>query len=119
MSLSERLKTADQKTIGYGLLLTGVIVMIYSVYSMYSVYTGATPVPSIIHMNNTIAVVPASADTVVLTYFIPGSELSKLFNMGLWLVLMIFTASVGWRIGSLGVQMIQKTTVEVVHEDQK
>ncbi len=45
MDIFERLKKKDYKTVGYALLVAGLVLILWAVYSMYNVYTGATPPP--------------------------------------------------------------------------
>ncbi|MGB8217424.1 MAG: hypothetical protein WCE94_08990 [Candidatus Methanoperedens sp.] len=111
MSLSEFSKKISPQTLGYILLIVGLIMIIGSVYSMYNVYTGATPAPSVIHVNSTIAV-PAGTGTLTITDFIPGPDLNWLINTVMWFVLMIFIVFAGGKIGDLGVQLIRTIKVE-------
>jgi hypothetical protein len=117
MGLFEKLKIKDYKAVGYGLLIAGLIMIIYSVFSMYSVYTGATPAPPVITMNSVSISLPTGPGIPpVQTELISGSDSSKLVNMGIWYALMFFVVSAGGRIGSLGVQLIREIKVEVKRE---
>jgi len=108
----------DPKTIGYGLLAAGLVLIIYSVYSLYSVYSGGTPAPSVIQMNSVTISLPTSAgNPPVQTELLSGRESSKLVNMGIWFALMSFIASAGSRIGGMGVKLIRDIKVEVKKED--
>ncbi len=117
MDIFEKLKIKDYKALGYGLLIAGLIMIIFSVFSMYGVYTGATPPPSVIKMNSVSISLPTNPGMPpVQTELISGNDSSKLVNMGIWFALMSFVASAGGRIGSLGVQMIREIKVEVKRE---
>lgn len=114
MVLSESLNIKDHKAFGYGLLIAGLIMIIYSVYSMYSVYTGATQPPSVIQMNSVTISLPTGGNMPpIQTELISGTDSSKLVNMGLWFALMTFVASAGGRIGGLGVNLIREIKVTV------
>ncbi len=118
MGIFEKLKIKDYKAVGYGLLIAGLIMIIYSVYAVYNVYTGATPPPSVIHMNNVTISLPTNPGIPpVQTELISGSDSSKLVNMGIWLALMAFVASAGGRIGGLGTKLVREIKIEVKHED--
>ena len=106
------------KTIGYALLSVGLILIIFSVCSMLYVFTGATNPPSIFNMKSVTISLPAGEGMPPKeTELLPGAELSKVVNMVLWSVLMLFIASGGSRIGGLGVKLIREIKVEVKRED--
>ncbi|MDD5473865.1 MAG: hypothetical protein PHU34_06915 [Candidatus Methanoperedens sp.] len=114
MGLSEILNIKEHKAVGYGLLIAGLIMIIYSVYSMYNVYTGATPPPSVIQMNSVTISLPTVGNIPpIQTELISGKDSSKLVNMGIWFGLMTFIASAGGRIGGLGVNLIREIKVNV------
>jgi hypothetical protein len=117
MDIFEKMKIKDYKAVGYGLLIAGLIMIIYSVFSMYSVYTGATPPPPVIQMNSVTISLPTGAGIPpVQTELISGTDSSKLVNMGIWYALMFFVVSAGGRISGLGVQLIREIKVEVKRE---
>ncbi|VVB97758.1 Uncharacterised protein [uncultured archaeon] len=118
MGLFEKLNIKDYKAVGYGLLIAGLVMIIFSVLSMYSVYTGATPAPPVITMNSVSISLPTGAGTPpVQAELISGIQSSKLVNMGIWYALMFFVVSAGGRIGGLGVKLIREIKVEVKRED--
>ncbi len=116
MDISKKLKIKDYKALGYGLLIAGLIMIIYSVFSMYSVYTGAIPAPPVI-TTNSISLPTGPGTQPAQTELISGTESSKLVNMSIWYVLMFFVASAGGRIGGMGVKLIREIKVEVKRED--
>lgn len=118
MDIFEKLKIKDYKAVGYGLLIAGLIMIIYSVFSMYNIYTGASPPPSVIQMNSvTISLPTGPGVPPVQTELISGIDSSKLVNMGIWYALMAFVASAGGRIGGLGVKLSREIKIEVKGED--
>ncbi|MDO9097293.1 MAG: hypothetical protein Q7U60_04150 [Candidatus Methanoperedens sp.] len=118
MDIFERLKKKDYKTVGYALLVAGLVLILWAVYSMYNVYTGATPPPPVVEMNSvTISLPTGGGAPPIQTELLSGRESSKLTNMGIWFALMTFVASAGGRIGGLGVKLIREIKVEVRGED--
>ncbi len=114
----EKLKIKDYKAVGYGLLIAGLILIIWAVYSMYNVYTGAAQPPSLIQMNGVTLSMPTGQGTPpAQAELISPQNSSKLVNMGIWYALMFFVASAGGRISGLGVKLIREIKVEVKKED--
>ncbi|MDI6820113.1 MAG: hypothetical protein QMC89_04325 [Candidatus Hodarchaeaceae archaeon] len=111
-------KLRDDKIVGYVLLAVGLVMILFAVRSMYGVYTGADPPPSVIRVSDVKFPVPSEEgqprEEVLL---ISGDQASKVINMGLWSVLMLFVASAGAKIGGLGVKMAREIKVEVKRED--
>ncbi len=118
MDISGKLKIKDYKAVGYGLLIAGLIMIIFSVFSMYGVYTGATPAPPVITMNDVSISLPSGQGIQpAQAELISGTESSKLVNMGIWYVLMFFVASAGGRIAGLGTKLVREIRVEVKRKD--
>lgn len=108
----------DPKTIGYALLIAGLVFILLSIYSMYNVYSGSSPPPSVINMKSVTVSLPTGQSAPPMqTELLSGGESSKLMNMGLWFALMTFVASAGSRIGGLGVKLMRDIKVEVKRED--
>jgi len=111
-------KIKNIKGIGYSLLISGLLLILYSVYSMYNVYTGAQDAPPVIQMNSVKLSLPTAPGAPPMeTELISGKESSKMTNMGLWFALMTFVGSAGGRIGGLGVKLVREIKVEVKNED--
>jgi hypothetical protein len=118
MDIFKKLNIKDYKALGYGLLIAGLVMIIFSVLSMYSVYTGATPAPPVITMNSvTISLPTGPGIPPVQTEIISGIQASKLVNMSIWYALMFFIASAGGRIAGLGTKLVREIKVEVKRED--
>ena len=107
------------KIIGYALLLVGLIIIVFALESMWFVFTGARSPPSVFAMNSiTLSVEspePGQSPSQGIE-LLNGEQISKVVNMILWYVLMLFVASVGGRIGSLGVKLAREIKVEVKKE---
>ena len=104
----------SDRTVGYALLVLGLILIVLAVYLMFNVFTGAAAPPAIFHMESITVTLPGAESA---TEILPGAELSKVVNMGLWTILMFFVASAGSRIGGLGVKLAREIRVEVKRED--
>ncbi len=118
MGTLEKMKIKDYKAVGYGLLIAGLVLIIWAVYSMYNVYTGTQAPPAVIQMNGVTISLPTGQSTQpVQAELISGRDSSRLVNMGIWYALMLFVASAGGRIGGLGVKLIREIRVEVKKED--
>lgn len=111
-------KLRDDKIVGYALLAIGLILITFTVRSMYDVFTGLGSPPSVIRINDVKFPAPSEEgqprEEVLL---ISGDQASKVINMGLWSILMLFIASAGAKIGGLGVKMVREIKVEIKRED--
>jgi hypothetical protein len=111
--MTNPIKIKNEKLIGYVLLAIGLILIFFSIFSMYSVFTGSSPAPSLIKVNDIKISIPGIGETTIFS----GDAISNIINMLLWLILMIFIASGGSRIGSLGVKLLREIKVEIKKED--
>ena len=106
------------KIIGYVLLVVGLILIIFAAYSMLDVFIGTREPPSILKINSITISVPvglgAPPEKIEL---LSGTDVSKIANLGLWYILMFFFASIGSKIGGLGVQLIREIKVVVKGQD--
>ena len=111
-------KVKVEKVVGYVLLAVGLIAIALTIRSMYNVFTGSTSPPTVIRLNDVKIPVPSGegqpSEEILL---IAGDQASKIVNMGLWTILMLFVASAGAKIGGLGVKMVREIRVEIKHED--
>lgn len=108
----QQMKT--DRTVGYSLLVVGLILIVSAVYLMVNVFTGAATPPAIFHMRSIMVTLPGAESEMEL---LPGAEISKIVNMGLWTILMFFVALAGSMIGGLGVKLAREIQVEVKRED--
>jgi len=116
-TLGARLKR--DKAVGYGLLIAGLAMVIISVYLMSSVFTGGMSPPPIFRMDSIDFQMPSVGEggQPIEVELIPGDQVSKVVNMSLWSILMVFVASAGSKIGGLGVRLAREVKVEVKRED--
>jgi len=93
---------ADTKMAGWILLIVGLILIALTVYSMFTVFTGSIAPPAIFNMKSITIGMPTGEGTPPTEIeLIPGDQVSKIVNMSLWTVLMLFVASAGSRVGGL------------------
>ena len=93
---------ADTKMAGWILLIVGLILIVLTVYSMFTVFTGSIAPPAIFNMKSITIGMPTGEGTPPTEIeLIPGDQVSKIVNMSLWTVLMLFVASAGSRVGGL------------------
>jgi hypothetical protein len=107
--LAGRSKLKNEKLVGYILLAIGVVVLLFSIVQMMIVYDGSSSPPKLFNFSD-ITLPASSGGNVTL---VAGSQLSLLFNLFFWYILMLFVMFVGGRIASLGVNMIKEVKVEV------
>jgi hypothetical protein len=109
---------ADTKLVGWALLIVGLVLIVLTVYSMFTVFTGGIAPPAIFNMKSITIGMPTGEGTPPTEIeLVQGDQVSKVVNMGLWTVLMLFVASAGSRIGGLGAKLIREIKVEVKRED--
>lgn len=100
----------SEKITGYVLLLVGLIVVLISVFEIYQVFTGVKLPISVIRSSSvSVQLIPDSAPVEI----IKGSEIDRLTNITLFYLLMSFIASAGFKVSSLGVQMLRPIEVKV------
>ncbi|RLG60322.1 hypothetical protein DRN86_02860 [Candidatus Geothermarchaeota archaeon] len=105
----------EDKMIGYALLATGIILIVFSIYSMYSVFTMASSPPPIFRMDDIKIQItpPREGQPPSEIVLVPGDQASNVVNMMLWGLLMFFISSAGAKIGGIGVKLIKEVKVEV------
>jgi len=114
----------SDKIIGYALLAVGLVIILFALNSMWTVFTGARSPPPLITMNSIKISLggeqgPSGSEGLLQLKDIEilnGEQFSKLVNSMLWYILMLFVASVGGRIGGLGVKLAKEIKVEVKTE---
>ncbi len=97
------------KITGYPLVSVGLGMIIISVYLMYAVFTNSIEPPKILRLNDIELLIPLPVGGVsVKTTLIQGDQFSKLVNMLLWAVFMLFIVSAGGKICDIGVKLIKE-----------
>ena len=97
-------KPMSEKITGYLLLSLGLAAMLLSAFSIYSVFTKkARPIdlftsPGIIFQN---------------TELIPASSLNDISNLSAHYFLMSFLLSVGFKVSSLGIQLLRPVEIKL------
>ena len=124
-----------EKIVGYLLLASGLIVILFSGFSVYQVFTKKLEPVQLFNFDG-IAVdlggaitsmVPADQQEAARTQIgdkakqeiIPNTLINDTSNLAAHLFLMGFIASIGYKIASLGIQMIRPIVVKVREASEK
>ena len=89
------------KILGYLLLCAGLFLIFFAVNGMYKTFVQYVPAPKIVKMGD--ITVQAQQGTVT----VPANGVNTLANTALFAVLMVFVASVGARVGHLGIHLLK------------
>lgn len=109
-----------EKTTGYLLLALGILVIIISAIVIFLIFTGRMEPVGVFSINaptiNTNDLLPQAAARISEgkeIELIPTETFNKTLNMVVQFFLMSFMLNVGYKISSLGVQMLRQVKVEV------
>ena len=94
-----------EKRLGYFLLLCGLGLLVASPVMLWKVFYGAMQPPQAFSADTVLTVTLATGAAVNVPL---PPQVNRFANLSLALMLMFFLAVVGGKIGSLGVQLIQK-----------
>lgn len=124
----------SEKIIGYLLLVVGILIIVASAFSTYAVYTDKTEPVKLFHFKpislNTNEIIAANLPAemsgsltqqptqVQQTELIPAEMLNDTTNIFAHLFLMGFIASVGYKIASLGTQLIRPIVVKMKAKEE-
>lgn len=116
----------NHKIIGFLLLLSGVVLIVLSTLNVYLVFTGKTPAISLFSTGGISldlkqflgpgvnpALDLAKSESGSQLELLSADSLNKLFNLSFHLVLMGFISSAGFRLASLGNQLLRTIEVKV------
>ena len=99
-----------EKITGYVLLILGIILIMFSLVNVYRVFTGIQqPVSLSNSVGLKVAVVPDSDPIEVLR----GEDVNQLTNITLYYLLMSFVVSCGFKVSTLGVQLLRPVEVKL------
>ncbi len=125
----------SERIIGYTLLGIGIIMIIITTFQIFSVFTGkATPIqvfkvepakqsqPSSttdllekIQQGDLSALLDSGSGSIPGLEVISPEAIYKMLNITVYYFLMMFLLNVGYKIASLGVQMVRPVKVEVIN----
>ncbi|QQS44469.1 hypothetical protein IPM65_02635 [Candidatus Roizmanbacteria bacterium] len=125
----------SERIIGYTLLGIGIIMIIITTFQIFSVFTGkATPIQVFKVEKTSAKTQPSTTDLLEKLQqgdisalldsgsgSIPGLEvispeaIYKMLNITVYYFLMMFLLNVGYKIASLGIQMVRPVKVEVIN----
>jgi hypothetical protein len=115
----------SEKITGYMLLFAGLIVIIWSAVNFYFVATGKTkPVSPVLLPPITLDMGPLVSGVTgtssrggqapsLKTELIPASSINTVFSLMIHFFLMGFISTVGFRISSLGIQLLRPTEIKI------
>jgi hypothetical protein len=118
------MNVSGEKVVGYLLLVIGVVIILSGALSIYQIFTGhATPVqifhfPSVsIDLSSSLlaslpAQIRATAPAVAPTEIMSGETISATANLVGHFLLMGFILNVGYKLASLGVQLLRPIIVQ-------
>ena len=93
----------NEKLIGFILLFLGLILIVGALCLVCFVFTGITRPPELFRMQSITVLIPTGTGAFGSIQLLPGEAVSKLFNMAVWYILMLFVLSAGGKIAGLGV----------------
>lgn len=100
----------SEKISGYLLLVIGLIIILISAFQVYQVFTGAQAPLSLSNSSGVSASLMPGTPPVEL---IPAADINELANITLTYLLMTFLVTVGYKISSLGVQLLRPIEVKL------
>jgi hypothetical protein len=99
-----------EKTIGYALLILGLVLLMFSIFEMINVYFGNAPPPKLFAFQD---VSLSLGQTGAGASIIQGAQLSQVANLFFWYLLMGFILFAGGKIASLGVTMVKDIQIQI------
>lgn len=100
----------SEKVTGYILLGLGIAIMAVSAWQVYQVFTGAQLPLSITQSSGVMVNISPELPP---TELISGKEIDQLTNLTLHYLLMTFLVSLGFKISTLGTQLLRTIEVKV------
>ena len=100
----------SEKISGYLLLLGGLIIIFYSAFSIYQVFTKQSQPIQLFSGEGIKVEIPGSKAPSEL---IPADQLNEISNLTAHYLLMSFLVSIGFKISSLGVQLLRPIEVKL------
>ncbi len=122
----------SEKVTGYLLLVLGILLIFGSLVGIYFVFTGKTqPYPvfnlpaitldlsGLMEAEGQEAKQLSDSGASLQTELVKGDVLNKPLNLAAYLLFMSFILNVGFKIGSLGAQLVRPIKVSLRSEGQK
>lgn len=119
----------NEKTTGYILLIVGIVLMLLAMISVYLVFTkqmqpvqvisgpGISLDPNQLLGNALPTGAPSTTKILPKQEIISGELINETSNLFIHLFLMGFVASIGYRLSTLGVQMVRPVVVKLKAKD--
>lgn len=114
-------KNVTEKTIGYSLLIVGLIAIFYSTFSVYTVFTGMNQPFNLfsfdaIKIDLSKFIIQSPSEAELTQDIVPSDVLNKPMNYIGHLMLMGFLASAGLKIATIGTTMLRPIKVKVTEQ---
>ena len=107
------------KIIGWGLLVGGIVLIVWTLISSYNIFTGQALAPEFFEVEKEIAVSPEKSGSQdiqaqmqemigeQLKGILPADSLISLLNLAVWSMLAFILIFGGTQISSLGIKLIK------------
>lgn len=107
-----------KKIVGWGLLVAGIILIVWTLYSSYNIFTGETSVPKIFEMPIEKPLTQTGGDLDIqaqvenmigdqLKGMLPVGAIVTLLNLSVWSMLAFILIFGATQISSLGIKLIR------------
>ncbi len=111
----------SEKTIGYSLLILGLIAIFYSTFSVYTVFTGMNQPFNLfsfdaIKIDLSKFIIQSPSEAELTQDIVPSDVLNKPMNYIGHLMLMGFLASAGLKVATIGTTMLRPIKVKVTEQ---
>jgi hypothetical protein len=108
------------KIIGYFLLAIGISIILFSAYKIYLTFTGTSLPPNIFNFEPITISLPDSSKQLgnLKQEILSKDAINKPLDYGFYLMLMGFLSSTGFRVASLGIQLVRTIKVNVREQKQ-
>lgn len=100
----------SEKITGYVLLFLGLLVIGYSAFNIYQVFTKQSQPIQLISGEGIKVEIPGSKTPSEL---IPADQLNEISNLTAHYLLMSFLVSIGFKVSSLGTQLLRPIEVKI------
>jgi hypothetical protein len=113
MRKSNLQKLKNDKVVGYVLLIVGLILVFFAIRWAYSGFTSGSSPLSIFRWENQSVSISQGDNNPPQHLDIPGDQISKTVNYGLFLSLVVFLVWAGVMIANIGVKLIRDIKVVI------
>ncbi len=112
-----------ERTVGYILLVVGILIMIYSTWQIITIITGKTQPPHLIDYKSPESSIStdgllgklqgSSGGSMPMPQLFDTKALNDIINLSIYYLVMQFLLGLGYKFSSLGVSMLRPIVVQV------